>query len=508
MVDNDPIVRTRDEKEITGDSSRCYRYECLKQANDPILLADHCLRIIAANDRAVDTYGYSLARLLTINLLDLAGPGAGSAIERRLQELETREGVIFEAVHKRVDESIFPVEISMRLIELNGKRLYHNIIRDISARKRTEKELERLRWQNELILNSAAEGVLGLDLKGRHTFVNPAAARMLGYSTESLIGQPSHVLWHYSRPDGSCFPEEECPIYAAYKDGEVHHVTDDLFWRKDGASFHVEYSSTPIWEDNRLAGAVVTFKDVTERKELEAERLKASRLESIGILAGGIAHDLNNLLTVVMGNIDLIKFYSKPGEKVHDRAIEIEKAAVHARDLARQFLTFSKGGLPVKKIVNLKSLIRAAAGLACHGSNVQCRFTISEDLRPAEVDEAQMTQVINNVVLNAVQAMPEGGFVDVTAENSEVERSPLPLRPGKYVKISVRDHGIGIPQKHLPKIFDPYFTTKANGNGFGLTISYSIVKNHGGHISVQSEVSVGTTVHIYLPALPEETASV
>jgi len=262
-----------------------------------------------------------------------------------------------------------------------------------------------------------------------------------------------------------------------------------------------------------------TLIDITERKRMEEELLKAQKLESVGVLAGGIAHDFNNILTAILGNIGLAKMYAEPEGKVHARLAEAEKASLRARDLTQQLLTFSKGGAPVTQTASIGDLVRDSASFAVHGSPVRLEFSIPPDdpsatdrtfasrqtLWPVEVDEGQISRVVNNLVINAVQAMPEGGAIRIRAENVTVEAKQVPaLEAGRYVKVSIEDPGIGIPGEQLPKIFDPYFTTKEGGSGLGLAASYAIVKKHKGLLTVESELGVGTTFRIYLPASGKE----
>ena len=243
------------------------------------------------------------------------------------------------------------------------------------------------------------------------------------------------------------------------------------------------------------------LQEVTERKRLEEELQKSQKLESIGILAGGIAHDFNNILTAILTYISLANMDASPGSKLSKRLSEAEKATLRAGDLTRQLLTFSKGGKPVMTSVVVNQLIRDSAEFVLRKSNVKSEYFIAEDLWPVEADEGQISQVINNMVINAGQAMPEGGLVEISASNMTVdEESGLPLKNGNYVNISIKDNGHGIPEEILPKIFDPYFTTKQIGSGLGLAVTYSIIKNHNGHIAVSSGAGSGTTFDIYLPA--------
>jgi signal transduction histidine kinase len=238
-------------------------------------------------------------------------------------------------------------------------------------------------------------------------------------------------------------------------------------------------------------------------RALEEEQLRSEKLSAIGLLAGGIAHDFNNLVTAILGNITLAKMYVGDNEKALRRLEAAEQASLRTKDLTHQLLTFASGGAPVKQIASLGQLVRDAATFVLRGSSVKCDFSIPVDLWLAPLDQGLMTQVIYNLVINAQQAMPEGGTVTVAAENVALETaSGLPLPEGAYVHLSVSDHGPGIAEGNLNRLFDPYFSTKKQGSGLGLTTAYSIVKNHGGTIAVESQPGRGSTFHVYLPASP------
>ncbi len=257
-------------------------------------------------------------------------------------------------------------------------------------------------------------------------------------------------------------------------------------------------------------GGAIERKRAEEALAAEEEELnKVRKLESVGILAGGIAHDFNNILTGIMGNISLTKMILKPDKEAHEILTEAERACLQAKDLTQQLLTFSKGGAPIKMTASIMEILKESASFILRGSKARCEFFISDDLWTVEVDEAQMSQVVQNLMINADQAMPEGGIITVRAENMSAEvRGALPLPAGRYVKISIQDRGIGIPREHLDKIFDPYFTTKQKGSGLGLAISYSIIKKHNGHLSVESNLGVGTTFFIFLPASQKEIQAI
>jgi PAS domain S-box-containing protein len=240
--------------------------------------------------------------------------------------------------------------------------------------------------------------------------------------------------------------------------------------------------------------------EVNQRKLIEEELLRAGKLEALAVLAGGIAHDFNNFLTIVQGNLELAKIQAKPGDAVYEILQQSDTACKRAVSLASQLLTFGKGGAPIVRTTSVAQLLAASVDLARAGSQVRFNLAVPDDLWPAEIDAGQISQVFYNLLLNARQAVPERGVVEVHAENVVIENGVLSINAGKYVRISVRDHGYGIPTEILPRIFDPYFTTKESGRGLGLAIAYSIVTKHQGHIRADSTVGQGSTFYIHLPA--------
>ncbi len=291
------------------------------------------------------------------------------------------------------------------------------------------------------------------------------------------------------------------------RNGSVVELTShSVLVARDGTERFIATNGAPLHDqESRVIGVVLAFSDVTEKRKMEAELLKMEKLESLGVLAGGIAHDFNNILTAILGNISLAAMCANPQGDLLQILTEAEMACLRARDLTMQLLTFAKGGAPIIQTASVADLLQDSTRFALRGSNVGCEFDIADDLWAVQVDEGQISQVIHNLVINAQQAMPQGGTVKVRAENVSMGAvESLPLKAGRYVKISIEDSGIGIPDEHLSKIFDPYFTTKQKGNGLGLASAYSIVKNHDGHITVESELGVGTTFHVYLPASPEK----
>jgi nitrogen-specific signal transduction histidine kinase/ActR/RegA family two-component response regulator len=267
----------------------------------------------------------------------------------------------------------------------------------------------------------------------------------------------------------------------------------------------VEGRCAPIHDpQGRPVGSVLVLRDITQRARLEDELLRASKLESVGVLAGGIAHDFNNLLTVMMGNLTLAMLDAQVMASAGKWLQEAERGALRARELTGQLLTFAKGGEPVRQAISLPELVREAAAFALHGSSVRSEITQASDLWPANADQGQIGQVVQNLVLNAVQAMPDGGVVRLNLQNEELEGDAVrAMSPGRYLRLTIADSGTGIRPEHLGRIFDPYFTTKQTGNGLGLATVYSIVRKHEGQVEVESELGRGTTFRIWLPAAAE-----
>ena len=396
-----------------------------------------------------------------------------------------------DALERRVEERTFEL-----------RDAYEKLLREIDDRKHAEEALKESEEKFRGLTESTSDWIWAINEYGIYTYSSPKITDLLGYKPEEVIGKrpfdfmPSEEALRISHLFQSVIDSRE-PVRSLLN-ANLH---------KDGHVVMIETSAVPVFDKNQsLKGYRGINRDVTERKKLEEELLKSQKLESIGILAGGIAHDFNNILTAILTYISLANMDAPDGSKLSKRLGEAEKATLRARDLTQQLITFSRGGQPVMTTVFLNQLIRDSAGFVLRGSKVKAEFSIPEDLWAVEADEGQMSQVARNIVINAGQAMPDGGTVEISVRNFTVEEpSGLPLEKGNYVKISVRDHGHGIREEILPKIFDPYFTTKQTGSGLGLAVSYSIVKNHGGHIEVESEEGAGTTFNIYLPASEKQS---
>lgn len=387
--------------------------------------------------------------------------------------------------------------------QIDSARLIRSI-RYAVERKHFEQALAAEKQRLAVTLRSIGDGVITTDTEGKIISLNQAAEKITGWPEAQAMGKSLSEVF--------CIVDEknrqsESPLNRALRfDETVQSAGRNILITKDHRERLIEHSCAPVRDENGgISGTVLVFRDITEKHKLEEEQLKASKLESIGILAGGIAHDFNNLLTGIRGYASLMKMDFKPGDESFERLSIIEKACSQAVNLTRQLLTFAKGGVSVKKPALIANLIKDSARFALRGSNVRCEYQIAKDLWPVEIDEGQISQVINNIIINANQAMPTGGKITISAQNVILDSEQLgQVEQNKYVKISIADQGSGIRKEHLSKIFDPYFTTKKldnqKGSGLGLSTSYSIIKNHNGFIRVESELNKGSTFHIYLPA--------
>ena len=371
------------------------------------------------------------------------------------------------------------------------------VVRDITRRKRTGEDLKQSVSLLRATLDATADGILVVDTNGKIVDFNTRFTELWQIPEQVLASRDDRqamefVLDQMQNPQVFLGTIEE--LYA-----NPAAESFDMLEFKDGRVFE-RYSKAQVIEDTAV-GRVWSFRDVTSQRKLEEELLKTQKLESLGVLAGGIAHDFNNILTAVMGNISLARMRAEPGDKLDKWLSAAEKATERAKDLTQQLLTFSKGGSPVKQVLSLEHSIRDSANFSLRGTAAKSVFRFDADLRPVEADEGQMVQVFNNLLINACQAMSDGGIITIAATNVHVNiNDSLPLTAGDYIKITVADQGSGIPTDHLRRIFDPYFTTKEHGSGLGLAVTYSVIRNHGGHIQVESECGVGTTFTIFLPA--------
>jgi PAS domain S-box-containing protein len=488
------------------ESERKYR-DLFENANDAIFIVGPDLRYLDVNNRATELFGFSREEYLAMRIPDVIPPEQIPRSETAFTSLREKGSYEkFTGKSRTKDGRWLDIEVSSSAIIRGGKIVgSRDIVRDISERKRAEEALQSSENYLQTIIETEPECVKLVAADGALLSMNRAGLAMV--EADSLDQVRGQLIYPLIAPeDREAFKTH---VEAVFK-GEQGILEFDIVGLR-GRRLRLESHSVPLRNANgEIIALLGITRDITERKKLEEELVNVQKLESVGLLAGGIAHDFNNLLTAILGNINLAKIYLKTGDKAFERLVEAEKAIFRTKDLTRQLLTFSKGGAPVRKTASIAEVIRESAQFALRRSKVQIDFLIPDDLRPVEIDEGQMSQVVNNLIINADQAMPEGGGIRVECRNVVVrEGEALPLKEGKYIKISFEDHGSGIVPEHLPRIFDPYFTTKETGSGLGLATTYSIIKRHDGAITVESAPGAGTTFYIYLPAsearsLPEK----
>jgi signal transduction histidine kinase/ActR/RegA family two-component response regulator len=386
-----------------------------------------------------------------------------------------------------------------------GVWLVAGVTVDISARRAVEAALAAEKERLAVTLSAMDEGVITIDLSGTVQYMNPVAERLTACAPGAGVGRPMQQVFLL----GDIVPGRKQVAWQVERvlgEGRTIDLPPQaMLYGAPGQLLPIEGCCAPVRNDRgETAGAVLVFRDVTVRQRLEVELMRASKLESIGVLAGGIAHDFNNLLTAIMGNVALAAVDSAQNLPIQEYLDGAQSASLRARDLTQQLLTFAKGGDPVRSAVQLSAVVVEIAEFAARGSKVKCEFDLAEDLWPADADKGQVGQIVQNLVLNAIQAMEGGGLIHISACNEVVRpETDFPLEPGNYVHISVADSGQGIQPQNLGKIFEPYFTTKEHGSGLGLATVYSIVRKHKGHISVESSLGKGATFKLWLPAVRE-----
>ena len=452
--------------------------------------------ILEANLTAASLLGHARSALIKQHFRFFVSPANRAVFDAFLKKVfagGTREEC--DAILLVFGKKPFDVRIRANLFE-SGEAC-RVAVADITEHKLAKATAEQL----AAIVKYSSDAIIGKDLNGIITSWNKGAEKIFGYTAGEMVGTSILRLIPADRHD------EENQVLEKIKRDENVENFETLRQTKDGRLIDVSATSSPIKDaTGKIIGVSKVAHNITEHKRAETDRLILNKLESTGILAGGIAHDFNNLLTVILLNLELAQMLNPADKELEQYLEDAKKSALTTKALTAQLLTFAEGGVPIRRAIRISGLIQESVRLALSGSKVRCEFSLAENLWPAEVDEAQMGQVIRSMALNAREAMPQGGAVSVRAENVVLSALEIPSLPaGDYVRVSIADHGIGIPKDVLPKIFDPYFSTKQRGDrkgmGLGLTICHSVVQKHEGAITVESTVGVGTTFDIYLPAV-------
>ncbi len=408
------------------------------------------------------------------------------------------------------DDSTFWVQVTIKKIRYDGREVIYANVLDITETKETEDELASEQERLAVTLRSIGDGVIATDTMGSIVFLNKVAEELTGWHNSEARGMPSSEVFNIINEKTG----EKCvsPIQRVMELGRIVGLANHTaLIAKDGTQRSIADSGAPIRDkESKIVGVVLVFRDVTHEQKMEEELLKIRKLESIGVLAGGIAHDFNNILAAILGNIELTA-YRIPEEDTHSLALleDARKATKRATKLTQQLLTFAKGGAPVKEERELPELISESADFVLHGSQVACNYSFPDDLWRVDVDSGQIGQVIQNIILNAKHAMPEGGTITIECDNLDdaATESLLSVDLGNFVRIAIQDTGVGIPKEIIDKIFDPYFSTKQEGSGLGLAICHSIVNKHDGYLTVDSVPGKGTRFTLYLPAFLEQSSA-
>ncbi|MBF0367203.1 MAG: PAS domain S-box protein [Oligoflexia bacterium] len=470
-----------------------------KSLNEIYVFDAYTLKFKHANHGALKNLQYTLAEIKTLTPVDIKPDYTEESFRQAIAPLLQHqcELLLFESNHRRADGSLYPVEVRLQLVDVDGiprNKVFLAVISDITNRKKAEFDLMAEKERLNVTLQSIGDGVITSDLQGKVEIINRVAQKLTGWTQEEAYGKPLSEVFYIINE----ITRHRCqnPVEQVLQSGEVIELSNHTcLISRDGRELVMEDSGAPIRDkQNNIIGVVLVFRDNTEKQKLKQSEEKTAKLEALGILAGGIAHDFNNLLGGIFGHIEMAR-ESIPQE---NKAIEfIDKAMTtfnRAKALTEQLLTFAKGGEPVKKILPIAPLLQASTHFAMSGSNVLAVFDIAANLWPLRFDENQIGQVIDNIVINAIQAMPLGGKLTIAAQN-------VTLKEVHYVQISFADTGSGIPSHILSRIFDPFFTTKSKGSGLGLATVYSIVKKHNGEITVESHLEKGTTFYVLLPAI-------
>jgi PAS domain S-box-containing protein len=471
---------------------------------DAIILYDLEGKILEINKKALSLFQFNQKKFLKLKLSQLFP-------EREFEHLN----IFLDVFHKKnvnfdefyllkSNKTEFIGEVYANLIELENREILQLIIRDITEKKRIEENLVAEREMLAVTLAGIGDGVITLDSEGNIILINKVAEKILEMDYNEVFGKKIFkISILYKEKSLERYKLEE--IKSMLEKRPNPPISISVLKMKDGREKLIEHDIAPIHnKEGRITGNIIVFRDITDRRKKEAEEFKNQKIESIGLLAGGIAHDFNNILTAALGNTALLKMDLDENSEKISILNELEAAIHRASKLTHQLLTFSKGGAPIKEFMYIGAILKESANFALHGTKNEIEFKLIPDLWPVHIDEGQISQVIHNLVINAVQATKTNPKIIIQANNYLMESDNiLMLTPGNYVKISIQDFGSGITEDNQERIFDPYFTTKEKGSGLGLSVCYSILTRHNGKITVDSKIDIGSKFTFYLPAFPD-----
>jgi two-component system cell cycle sensor histidine kinase/response regulator CckA len=469
------------------------------------------LDFLAVNRAAERKYGYSEQEFLAMTLLDIRPAEEAAAVHVELAVGGDGSGRLWH--HRAKDGRDIWAEIYSQRVDWRGRVARMSIVLDITDRIAAEAQVRTL-------MESTTEGIFAADAQGRCLWCNAAAAALLGVeSPAQLRGRNIHALAHHNRAGGSPGGEEDCEMLLAMRAARGGGGDEDVFWRADGSSFYADWRSSPLRAAGGAGGAVVTFRDVTERRNLRQQFQQAQKMEAVGRLAAGIAHDFNNLLTVINGYTDLLLMRPAAGgaedAQARTRVAGIRKAGERAAGLTKQLLAFSRQQVLEPRVLDLNAVVAEMEPLLRRilGEDLEFAAVLGEGLGTVRADAGQIGQVLMNLVVNARDAMPDGGKLTVETANVTLDEryaaEHAEVVPGEYVMLAVSDTGTGMDAATLSHIFEPFFTTKpvGQGTGLGLATVFGIAKQSGGSVGVYSEVGYGTTFKLYLPHSSDAAAA-
>lgn len=504
-VMHDVTQRTSRETSMTESE---YKFRTLAESAATGIFIVQERKFAYVNKYLVDSLGYSGSELLGMDFLNITHSDVRDTLMKRYECYISGENTLNSRFDVKVlmkDGTERWIDLTVAVTEFDGRPALLGTGYDITDSREMLKALvdseQRFRTLLEKVPTVAVQGFNG---DGVINYWNHASEKLYGYTFDEALGKNIvDLIVPMQRRE-----EFSAMLLEAIIAGEAPSAVEEVLQHKDGSKVLVFSSRAMIVRPGATAEFFSLDVDLTEQEKMREELFKARRLESLGLLAGGIAHDFNNNLTGIITNLFMAKTQSTENAEVYDLIDEAEKAAFKASKLTKQLLAFSKGGAPVKENASIRELIEESVGFCLSGSNVDYHLDIAEDLWPVDVDRGQIDQVLNNLIINADQAMPNGGTITVSGANVVIDshgrrpddRIPLPLNPGNYVLISISDEGVGIAQNDFERVFDPYFTTKKGGTGLGLTTAYSIIKNHDGYITIKPRPHKGTAVEFYLPA--------
>ena len=508
MAFNDMAESLKRREGALRESEERYR-QIYNSPSDAIFILEATTGAILDVNRAMlEMYGYDYdeAKQLNVGMISASVPSYTQAdAEKMVRKAAQGQPQTFEWLCKRKDGQLFWVEVALKGTMIGAKNYVIASVRDISERREAAAALAAERERLAVTLRSIGDGVIATNTEKNIVMLNKVAEKLTGWSLAEAMGRPFDEVFRIINEQ----TRQPCenPVDKVLVGGQITGLANHtLLIAKDGVERCIADSCAPILNEKSLiVGVVFVFRDVTERNRLEKELVKIQKLESVGVLAGGLAHDFNNILAAILGNLSLSLMDEELSPSTKEYLQEAEKASLRARDLTQQLLTFAKGGAPIKEVSSLVEVIKDSASFIVRGKPVVCQFSFADDLWLVNIDKGQISQVIQNIVLNACQAITGSGIIRLSCVNADLidEANFIGLRAGKYVKITISDEGAGMSADLIDKIFDPYFTTKKNGSGLGLAISSGIVNKHGGHLFVTSKLRKGTTFTIYLPASVE-----